>query len=99
MNYRFLCLILFLLIFTGISEPTEIKLSSLGDCDIVIFDETNQINLWWFSNNPAGLYWDSSREYTYNRFLGDTQSSEGDDSKFLTYSGTLGYYYPFGNIV
>ena len=97
MNHKFLYLLLLLLIFTGLCESTEIKLSSLGDCDIVISDETNQINLWWFSNKPARLYWNSSREYTYNKFLGDSQSSKGDDSKFLTYSGTLGYFYPFGN--
>ncbi|MDD3627657.1 MAG: hypothetical protein PHV06_10090 [bacterium] len=95
MNWKNILIFVFLF-FSIFTWGTEYYIETLGDCDIVLEDEMNKISLWRFSNNPSGLFWDSEHEYTYNRFLSDSFNLEGEESQFLTYSGTLGYFYPFG---
>lgn len=63
-----------IVIYSGVSVATEIRLHNLGNINYVFEDESNQLNYWDFFNNPAGLWADEEGHTlkfsgSFHRFL------------------------------
>jgi hypothetical protein len=83
----FLVVIILPLYLNSPASATQSRLSAMGDLSIVIEDESNMIDLWDFSRNPAGFLEDEEGSVIRGDFIWDTYQI-----KNLTYTD---YQNPF----
>ncbi len=76
LSYTVILLILSLFLCTS-AYSTKSRLSAMGDLSIVIEDESNLINLWDFSGNPAGFLEDEKGSVIRGDFIWDTYQIKG----------------------
>ena len=69
LSFLFIVVIVLPLYLFSPASATQSRLSAMGDLSIVIEDESNRIDLWDFSGNPAGFLEDESGNVIRSDFL------------------------------
>ena len=72
LSFLFIVVIVLPLYLNFPASATQSRLSAMGDLSIVIEDESNMINLWDFSGNPAGFLEDEKGSVIRGDFFWDS---------------------------